>query len=129
MKKILHKMVCLLIPIFLGVLILIWQIDFIIKLWIGESISIPKYLPECMGLYVFLNCWNNTWSVFVNGIGKVNIQLCSNVISAIIVLVSSWYLMKYMQSASGMALAIATGWLFSGTSLAIQVRYIFKNKH
>ena len=127
MKKTIHKMVCLLIPIFFSTLVLLWQIDFIIELWIRQDILIPKYLPEFMGLYVFLNCWNNTWSVFVNGIGKINIQLCSNVISAFVVLCLSWYLMKYMNSASGMALAIAIGWLISGTPLAIQVRYILRN--
>lgn len=127
LNKIVKKMVYLLLPIFFITVILIYQINFIVNLWIQEEIIIPKYLPECMGLYVFFNCWNNIWSVFVNGIGRINIQLFSNLISALVVLILSWQLMNLLGS-SGMALAIGIGWICSGLPLCIQVRYILKNK-
>lgn len=127
LKSIIRKMICLMLPIILCVLIIIWQIDFIISFWLRTKIVIPEYLSVCMGLYVIILCWNNIWAYFVNGIGKINIQLYSKVISIMIVLPLSWYLMQKMGS-TGMCLALCIGLFLDSIPPMIQVRYILKGK-
>lgn len=127
LKSIIRKMICLMLPIILCVLIIVWQIDFIISFWLRTKIDIPEYLAIFMGLYVIVLCWNNIWAYFVNGIGKINIQLYSKVISIIIVLPLSWYLMQKMGSI-GMCLALCIGLFLDSIPPMIQVRYILKGK-
>lgn len=127
LKNSLKKTIYLMIPIIICVFIIIWQIDFIISFWLRTTINIPEYLPICMGLYVIVLCWDNVWSYFVNGVGKISIQLYSKIISVIIILPLSWYLMSKIGS-TGMCLALAIGLFISSIPTMIQVRYILKDK-
>lgn len=128
MKKNIKKMIYIMLPIVIVSLLLIWKIEFIISFWLGKDlINIPEYLVECIALLVIINCWTNIWATFVNGIGKINIQLFGNVFSAIIIIPLAWFLMLQIGTA-GMALAIAIGWLLTGIPLFIQVTLFLKNK-
>lgn len=129
MKKIIKKMVYIMIPIIVVSLLLIWKIEFIISIWLGRDlINIPKHLVTCIALLVVINCWTNIWATFVNGIGKVNIQLYGNIFSVIIIIPLSWFLMLQIGTA-GMALAIAIGWFLTGIPLFIQVTLFLKNRN
>lgn len=127
LKNIIKKMIYLMLPIILCVLIIIWQIDFIISFWLRTQIDIPRYLAICMGLYVVILCWDNIWAYFVNGVGQVTIQLYSKVVSIIIILPLSWYLMSKIGS-TGMCLALAIGLFIASIPTMLQVRYILKDK-
>lgn len=127
LRNIIRKMIYLMFPIILCVLIIIWQIDFIINLWLRTKINIPEYLPICMGVYVIILCWDNIWAYFVNGVGQITIQLYSKIVSAIIILPLSWYLMSKIGS-TGMCLALAISLFIASIPIMFQVRYILKNK-
>ena len=127
LRNTIKKMIYLMFPIILCVLIIIWQIDFIINLWLRTKINIPQYLPICMGVYVIILCWDNIWAYFVNGVGQVTIQLYSKIVSVIIILPLSWYLMSKMGS-TGMCLALAIGLFIASIPIMLQVRYILNNK-
>lgn len=129
MENTIKKMLYIMILILAVSLFLIWKIDFIIDLWLGNNfIIISKYLVVCMACMVVINCWTNIWATFVNGIGKVNIQMYSNLFSAIIVIPISWYFMLQI-GVAGMALAIAIAWLLTGIPLFIQVTLFLKNRN
>lgn len=120
-RSIVKKMIYIMIPIIMGCLILIWNIEWIIKIWIRDTnILIPEYLTIFMGLYVIMSCWNNIWSYFLNGIGNINIQLYVSVISVLIMLPLSWHLMKAI-GVSGMICAIFISLFLSGIPQMIQV--------
>lgn len=127
LRNTIRKMIYLMFPIILCVLIIIWQIDFIINLWLRTKINIPEYLPICMGVYVIILCWDNIWAYFVNGVGQITIQLYSKIVSVIIILPLSWYLMSEIGS-TGMCLALAIGLFIASIPIMFQVRYILKNK-
>ena len=116
-------------PIILGCLILIWKIEWITNMWIRNTdILIPQYLSIFMGLYVILSCWNNIWSYFLNGIGNINIQIYSSIISVLIMLPLSWYLMKEI-GVSGMICAICIGLFLAGIPQMIQViNYLYNER-
>jgi O-antigen/teichoic acid export membrane protein len=48
---------------------------FIYRLWVGESIVVPFTLSLTIAAYVIINAWNNIYSHFINGVGKVKMQL------------------------------------------------------
>lgn len=129
MKKSLKKMIYIMIPIIIISLLLVWKIEFIISFWLGDNlIIIPKILTICVSLLVIINCWTNIWATFVNGIGKIDIQLYGNLFSTITIIPLAWFFMTQI-GAAGMALAISIEWLLTGIPLLIQVKLFFKNKN
>lgn len=127
-RSIIKKMIYIMIPIILGGLILIWKIEWIIKIWIRNTdILIPQYLAIFMGLYMIISCWNNIWATFLNGIGNINIQLYASIISVLIMLPLSWYLMKVI-GVSGMVCAIFICLFLSGIPQMVQVYFLLKKE-
>ncbi len=58
--------------------------NFIYKIWVGKEIQVPIILSIFTGLFVIIANWNNIYAYFLNGIGKVKIQLYYSVFVAII---------------------------------------------
>lgn len=80
MKK-LHKLFGF---IMVSVFIMIVFSDNIYTFWIGKSLKIPFLLSFNMGLYVIINIWNGIYSQFLNGVGKIKLQLIVSIIGSII---------------------------------------------
>ncbi len=45
------------------------------RLWVGSEIVVPISLSAAIGAYVIVNSWNTIYSQFLNGVGKVKLQL------------------------------------------------------
>jgi len=58
--------------------------NFIYSIWVGDEVEIPLSLSILMALYVTINNWNNIYAYFVNGVGKIRLQLYAAIISSII---------------------------------------------
>lgn len=56
----------------------------IYKVWIGKDLQIPFSLSFAMGVYVVINLWNSIYSHFLNGVGKIKMQLLISTIGSII---------------------------------------------
>ncbi|WP_302048293.1 oligosaccharide flippase family protein [Megamonas funiformis] len=122
-KMIIKKMIYLMLPIIIISFVLVWKIDFIIELWFKMKIELPQYLVICMAIYVIVYCWNNIWTMFLNGIGVMNLQLYLSILNVIIILPLSWYFMGQIAS-TGMILAITIGSFLVGIPQMIQVLYL-----
>jgi Na+-driven multidrug efflux pump len=44
-------------------------------LWVGKEIVVSVSLTGVMALYVLINAWNGIFSNFLNGVGKIKLQL------------------------------------------------------
>lgn len=64
------------------------------KFWVGSEIFITLSLTMSMASYVVINLWNSIYSQFLNGVGKLKLQLIIAVISSIINIPLSIYLCK-----------------------------------
>ena len=49
--------------------------NFIYELWVGKQIIIPISVSATIAGYVIINGWNSIYSQFLNGIGKIKMQL------------------------------------------------------
>lgn len=84
----------------------IWYINFIIvfclilfsnwvfKIWLGNNIQIPFMLTFSIGIYWIVVGWSTIYTPFINGIGKVNIQLIQAIFSVIITIFLSIFLIS-----------------------------------
>jgi len=59
----------------LGVAIMLLCADQAYAIWIGHAVSIPFSLSAAMALYVLIVAWSSIFAYFINGTGKIRLQL------------------------------------------------------
>lgn len=84
----------LLIPVTLFFLVLFS--DRFYRLWVGESIHVPKILSVAMAVFVAMMTFNMVYTSFINGVGKIRIQLLTSMLSMVINIPLSIFLGHYM---------------------------------
>lgn len=65
-------------------IIMVFASKVIYSIWVGEKINIEFSLTITMAIYVVINLWNGIYSQFLNGVGKIKLQLIIAVIGSII---------------------------------------------
>ncbi|MEG8947214.1 MATE family efflux transporter [Rosettibacter firmus] len=106
-KKVINKTIKLwLLFSFVGFILLILSpIGF--RIWIGSRIEIPYCLSFLMLIYVLLLCFGSIFVMFINGIGKINVQTISSLISPLIFIILAYLFIKILSfGLSGIVLAI-----------------------
>jgi O-antigen/teichoic acid export membrane protein len=78
--------------------------DVFYEFWVGKSVKVPPLLNYMCALYVLISNYGSIYMMFLNGIGKVTIQLIGIIISSILFIPLSVYLVHQMGT-SGVALA------------------------
>lgn len=70
---------------FLGTLtvVMLAVSPFVYKLWVGETVQIPFSLSVAMCLLVLAMTWNGVFTLFVNGVGKIQLQLFLAVLAGV----------------------------------------------
>jgi O-antigen/teichoic acid export membrane protein len=68
---------------FVGVLLFIIS-PFVYKIWLHGKVAIPLSLSFAMMLYVIATCWQTIYVFFLNGIGKLRLQLYLVIVTSII---------------------------------------------
>lgn len=58
--------------------------NFIFGVWVGKEVIVPISLAAIMAAYVTVNAWNAIYSQFLNGIGKIKLQLYSGILGMIL---------------------------------------------
>ena len=49
--------------------------DFAYALWVGPDVKIPLLLSASMAAYVLIVAWSTIFAYFINGTGKLHLQL------------------------------------------------------
>lgn len=66
--------------------------DTMYRLWIGDAVTIPFTVSLTMTVFVILSNWNSIFAAFLNGTGKIRLQLYSAVVVSVINIPLSIYL-------------------------------------
>jgi O-antigen/teichoic acid export membrane protein len=70
--------------------------NIIYRVWVKE-IVVPLSISIVMALYVILNAWCGIFSHFLNGVGKIKLQLYSGAFGAIINIPLSIFLVSTLE--------------------------------
>ncbi|WP_295654511.1 oligosaccharide flippase family protein [uncultured Mucilaginibacter sp.] len=100
---------------------------FIFKIWLGASVAIPFMLSFVMTLYVIGICWMTIHCYFINGIGKIRMQLYLYIVSTIINIPLAIVLGKYM-GVIGVTISNLVILVMMGVVLYIQCNKILADK-
>ena len=95
------------------------------RIWVGNAVEVPVMLSVAMGAFVVVSAWNNIFVGFINGVGRIRLQLYSAAIGAIINIPLAIFLAKYVGlGVSGVVIAASIS-LIGGTVInPIQYRKI-----
>ena len=56
-------------------LIMLLFSNFVYRIWVGKEIVVPFSVSLALAIYVIMLCWTNIYSLFLNGAGKIKLQL------------------------------------------------------
>jgi O-antigen/teichoic acid export membrane protein len=89
-----------------GVTLMLLSSGYIFDLWLGVRIIIPKSLSILMAIQTLIILWNMPYVSFINGVGKIKLQLIVGGILGVLGIGLSILFMKYYNyGASGLVLA------------------------
>ncbi len=85
-KKSMKKIKILLLFTFFILLIMVLLSDYIYKIWVGNQINIPSNLSITIAVYIFILICSLSYSSFLNGLGKLRVQMINIIISSLLFL-------------------------------------------
>lgn len=123
MKKL--QLLCVLV--FVTALIMLLFSKFIFRIWVGKEIVVATSMSAVMAAYVVMNSWNGIYSNFLNGVGKIKLQLYISLLGCLLNIPLAIFLGKTL-GIYGVVLSNTIISLMSAIFLPIQYLKIIKNK-
>lgn len=84
----------------LSIIVLLMMVlfaEYFIKLWVGNSVTVSLPLSICICLYVIILNWNAIFANFLNGVGKIRLQIFLAVIAGAINIPLCFLFVKYFK--------------------------------
>lgn len=117
----------LLIPICL--IVMVFSADWFYQFWIGDKVKVPLILSMAMAFFVAFLTFNMIYVFFINGIGKIKLQLIASLISMTINIPLSIYFGKYLGwGSTGVILATCFSLLYCVVLWPIQYYKLINNR-
>jgi len=114
---------------FVAALVLAWFGPLVVKVWIGNDVSVDESLYFLFSVFIFLSVWSNVFAFFVNSINKLDLQLFTSISAAIVNIPLSIYLVKVVGlGLNGIVLSTIVSLCFFSLLGPIQVTKILKEK-
>ena len=57
---------------------------FIFKMWIGDKADVPMIMAAAVAVMILLDMWIRIYDFFINGVGKIRVQMIVNIVMALI---------------------------------------------
>lgn len=95
-SNVMQKLVKLWLVLVVAGVIMLVSSSFIFKIWIGNNFTVPFTISILSLIWILLNAWNGIFSLFLNGVGKIKIQLLVGIFAAIINIPLAIFLGKIM---------------------------------
>jgi O-antigen/teichoic acid export membrane protein len=83
-KRIVKKIIYLWLVLSAAVVVMYFASDIFYKIWVGDKVKVPGILSLIMGLYVIIASWNLPFVFFINGTGKIKLELYNCIVVMII---------------------------------------------
>lgn len=110
------------------ILMVIFSNDFYL-LWVGEKVRVPLKLSLFSALFVIISVWVSIFTYFINGTGKIRVQLITTVAAAIVSIPLSIFLAKGLDMGpAGVVLGSCLAYLPVAVFAPIQYKKIISKK-
>lgn len=105
----------------IGTILLVFIYKLFFKLWVGDEIVIPVSLIITLGISSIIGTWSSTFTLFLNGIGKIKLQFRILLIQALLFFPLSYFFYKLNFGLSSLVIP--------GIIFAIIGAYIFTTQY
>jgi len=126
-KNSINKLILIWVLITVTVIIMLIFSNFIYRMWVGKEIKVPISVSVVMAAYVIINGWCGIFSQFLNGVGKIKLQLYSGIFGALINIPLAIFLGKHL-GIYGVVMSTAILGIVSAVWSPIQYMKIINNK-
>lgn len=128
-KKTMNNLILLWSLMVVCVFVLLVLSPFLYKVWLGDTIHVSFKMSLMMAIYVIVFNWNNIFATFINGTGKIRLQLYMAIVGIIIFYPIALLIIKTTNlGPSGIALATIICLLIGSIYAPIQYVRIVNNK-
>lgn len=126
-KKAFINLNLLFLLLIIGVIIMIYILPYIVRIWIGQELIYPKYLILFWGLFILNRVYGDIYMIFINATGKIKLQMYLYILGAIVNIPLTIYFIKDLNmGSSGAILATNICMLPLAIIMPIQAYYILK---
>ena len=92
---------------------------------LGSDLGAAKLLIMSVAILSIITVWNNIFAIFVNGIGKINVQIFTAVTGAVLNIPLSIFFVSYVGlGVSGVVFATCVSLLIGSVFIPIHVKQI-----
>ena len=124
-KAVINKLIMAWCFLALIVVLMLAASSYVYKIWVGPDIKIPFTLSLVMAVSVLVMTWNNIFTYFINGVGKIRLQLYGAVLMSIVSIPLAVFFAKYLHLGSSGVMLATCVCMLSGSFLGpIQYRKI-----
>lgn len=129
LKKSINRLVVYWIFSLVVLILMFFASDFVIKLWLGNTVAIPVSLSLSICLYIAVTNWNAIFANFLNGVGKIRVQIIYAVFMGIINIPLCFVFVKYFKMGTfSIPLSNSICLLFGSIISFIQYKKIINGK-
>ncbi len=100
---------------------------FIIRLWVGDKVSVPFILTLSIAAYTLIHCWDTLQVTLINGTGKVKLQTYVILIGLVLHIPLSLLLGQYI-GIIGVVVSMSIINIIYASFFTTQIRRILRNK-
>ena len=93
-KSTLKKLEFISLALIVGVIVSALLVNKIVLLWVGNSVKIPESMTIALTLYTIINLSAAPYNMFINGSGKIRLQLYMSILSIVVTIPLSILLCK-----------------------------------
>lgn len=128
-----RKSTRVLIKIWMGIIIVLVIMllfaDRFYLFWVGEKVQVSLLLSFSSAIFVLINVWVSIFTYFINGTGKIKLQLYTTVTTALISIPLAIFMARNLgMGASGVVLGSCLAYLPLSILLPIQYKKIINRK-
>jgi O-antigen/teichoic acid export membrane protein len=121
-KKSIKKLILIWAIFFFGIIGL-WLISpFVYRIWVGESVKISLNLSFQIAVFIGLITWTSIFVYYINGVGKIKLQLYIAIFQCIVNIPLAIILAKYTKFGVS-AIVLATNINLSISAILIPIQY------
>ena len=99
-KASIKRLIMIWLAVVMGAIFLLAISKYFYLMWVGDKVHIPLLLSAFMGLYAIISTWNNIFAYFINGVGKIKLQMYYGIIAMLINIPISIFFAKNLNMGS-----------------------------
>jgi O-antigen/teichoic acid export membrane protein len=90
-----QKLSLMTVLIFIGMCVMVAVSGLVYSVWIGDDVSIDIRMSIAMAAYIFILIYSMRYSYFINGIGRLRLQLIFSASAAVLFIPLAWLVVQW----------------------------------